>query len=191
MFKKFSEIRKKSYKDKLRISVSHKYFWKISRFLIYISEPVEILRNFQVISTNCLKCILDEAIGTICASIEKFHRYSFTSGLSPWCQWTIYVNEITLDVEFFLVIDFLPVKKYSHNRWESYFGLVLCVCSWKFYVIQNRCCWHLERPYSSSGQSVIYGYFHFLYVITRNSTGWLSVYVNPTVLQNLRHGVPY
>ena len=57
-----------------------------------------------------------------------------------------------------------------------------CVNFRSFYILQQRCCCHLERPYWFSGRSVIYDYLHFLDVSSRNSTGRRSVYVNVTLV---------
>ena len=89
---------------------------------------------------------LDEDIGAISVSIGKLHSYSFSLALSPWHQWTAYVNEITLYAEFFLVIDFLSVLNYSDVRQEWSSGLVLCV-----WVLENFISYKTDVVDISSG----------------------------------------
>ena len=55
-----------------------------------------------------------------------------------------------------------------------------CVSFRNFYISQERCCCHLERPYWFSERSVIFDYYHFLDVSSRNCTERRSVCVNVT-----------
>ena len=38
---------------------------------------------------------------------------------------------------------------------------LMCVSFRNFYILQERCCCHLDWPYWFSGQSVIFDYFYF------------------------------
>ena len=57
-----------------------------------------------------------------------------------------------------------------------------CASSRNLYILQERCCCYLERPYWFFGRSVIFDYFHFLEVSSRNCTGRRSVCVNVTLV---------
>ena len=79
-------------------------------------------------------------------------------------------------------------KSYTAMLLYLFFDSLLSTCpkKWKLKmaqgcrlspILQERCCCYLERPYSFSGQSVIFNFFYFLDVPSRNCTGHRSVCV--------------
>ena len=154
----------------------------MSIHLCYCCLPIEVGALW------CCWCVLDKSSGHIAAGKQSSTRACCACCVMHAVKylWT----QITLYAEFFLVIDFLPIFKYSENRkkWSS--GLVLRVWVPENFISHKTDTVDIWSSHIGNEATFITSLlsFFFVFLSFQSKFDWTTkLYVDPTVLLNVKN----